>query len=110
MEAIMSEVASSGQAKLLLDALDQRTRLLKLVRGRPSYPWYLVPVFLVAFGGIIWPEVIDKVGDLGLLLFLVVCIFGGELDKARRLDKRFDALIKVLEKDGVLQDGVHRQD
>ena len=100
----MSDVASSAEAKLLLDELKQRTRLMKRIRGRPAHPWYLVVVFLVALGGIIWPEVMDKVGDYNLLLICVTFMLAGELDSVKRLERRFDALIRVLEKDGLLQD------
>lgn len=103
----MSEVADSAKAKLLLDELNHRTRLLKLVRGEPGsfFPWLLVPLFLVGFGLMIWPWAIPE--GVGEAVFVLVFVFTamGQIDAdGRKLRKRFDALVKVLEQDGVLQD------
>lgn len=108
----MSDVASSAKAKLVLDELEQRTRLMKLVRGeRGSWSWWPEALSLVLSVGLLvyWLMAGPSTDELTVLVF--ICLVGGARGyrDSERLAKRFDALVKVLERDGVLQDGVRGQ-
>jgi len=103
----MSDVADSAKAKLVLDELEQRTRLMKLVRdeGKPWFPWAVVPVVIGFFALLLWPwDIRDTVVDVYGFLALLGLVLGELASDTRRLKKQVDALVKILARDGVLQD------
>ena len=105
----MSDVANYAKAELALRELEQRTRLLKLVRNEPNatFRWFAIPTsFLGAAVGaaiVVCPwDIPDRV-----LLLVVVCLalVAFAVDRIR-LERRFNALVKILERDGMLRDRV----
>jgi len=109
----MSDVPSDAQARLLLEELKQRNRRLtrrgRLLATVRDGPRLILPCscFALVLGGVflLLHRVIPVSIDHVFLLLAVVCAWVLAIDiETRKLSKRLDALVGLLEQEGLLQD------
>lgn len=100
----MSEPVNETKARLLLEELNRRNRWFSILRGnRGSSPWAaLVPGFCGLFAAVsIW-WFFDS-GQVTAILMLVMALSGFMGIYADGVHRRVDALIQLLQQEGMLQ-------
>lgn len=108
----MSSELSDTEARLLLEKLNQRTRALAVLRGRLcrfSWPMLFLQMVLAgAMTGLVGLHDGGR-GDLLSSIAVVVAILAllGIMDTlAARLERRIDALVELLQQEGMLRPGL----
>ncbi len=111
----MSNELSDGEARLLLDEQKRRRRLLTTaMRSDPLiYFWHMLALCVLGLG--IWAceRWVGNDGGDGaptvLVLLFAGIIFMDRLDRSvNPLHRRMDALVELLQKDGLLEENVTR--
>jgi hypothetical protein len=102
----MSRELQELEDKLLFDQIDRRLKLLAIVRGKHRcFEWYrllfLIPLGVVAYfcGRNAFNN--DQIVALSLIVIVLFSLSG---ISEERVDARMDALVRLLQEDGILRD------
>ncbi|MCX5644509.1 MAG: hypothetical protein NTZ17_07460 [Phycisphaerae bacterium] len=103
----MPDRLSDVKAEVLLDQLNRRTRLLGIVQNTAPRQWSFwslsAKLLIGAVLGVLTYVLVREETLSSFILMLVVCTIVGIVEGVATLNKRVDALVKLLREEGVLQ-------
>ncbi|MCL5280065.1 MAG: hypothetical protein M1376_09180 [Planctomycetes bacterium] len=105
----MSRELQELEDKLLFDELSRRLKLLAIVRRKHRrFEWYRL-LFLIPLGVVgyicVWNAFNnDQIVALSLIAIVLFSLSGISGISGERVDARMDALVRLLQEDGILRD------